>query len=140
MSFIKERAVRAVAVDRAPLIACELGLRRIRSLTADEIWDLTEAADTAAIANEDIYSFRHAHLIMEAVDAAGETCYVAVEISSTAGPRVTKRALRNADFLTRFTGRTAYAAVSGLERDGRIREVIESGAVFWLRIDPDTFR
>ena len=140
MSFIKERAIRAVAIDEAPSIAGELGLRRAKTLTIDEIWDLTEDADTAAIDSEDLSSFRRADLIIAAVDAAGETCYVAVEVSSTVSGRDTKRALRNAGFLTRFTGRTAYAAVAGLEQDERIRDSIDSGAVFWYQIDPDTMR
>ena len=74
---------------------------------------------------------------MEATDEAGESCYVAVEISFTANGRDTIRALRNADFLTRFTGRNAYAVVSGLRRDDRITDSIDTGAVFWYQLDPE---
>ena len=100
------------------------------------MWDIIDGADTTAIDGGSLLSFRSADLIMEAVDAAGETCYVAVEISFTANGRDTRRALRNADFLTRFTGRTSHAVVSGLKHDDRIKEIIESGAVSWYQLDP----
>ena len=73
---------------------------------------------------------------MEVTDGEGETCYVAVEISFTANGRDTTRAVRNAGFLSKFTGKWSLAAVAGLRRDDRIDESIESGEVFWHQLDP----
>ena len=73
---------------------------------------------------------------MEATDRAGETCYLAVEVSFTANGRDTTRAVRNAGFLSRFTGRRCRAVVAGLHRDNRIQTSIESGAVSWYQLDP----
>ena len=61
---------------------------------------------------------------------------MAVEISFTANGRDTTRAVRNAGFLTGFTGKRSLAAVAGLRRDDRIDESIESGEVFWHQLDP----
>ena len=137
MVFVKNTIARDVAIDEASTIARDLGLRRTKTLTLDDLWELTDRADTTAIDRADLHSFRRADLIMEATDEAGESCYVAVEISFTANGRDTTRALRNADFLTRFTGRNAYAVVSGLRRDDRITDSIDTGAVFWYQLDPE---
>lgn len=137
LGLLKGAHARNAAVDEASTIARDLGLRRTKTLTRDDLWELTDHADTTAIDGADLRSFRRADLIMEATDKAGKTCYVAVEISYTANGRDTTRALRNADFLARFTGRSAYAVVSGIRPDDRIRDSIDSGAVFWHQLDPE---
>ena len=137
LGVLKGAHARNAAVEEATTIARDLGLRRMKTLTRDDLWDLTDRADTTAIDNADLRSFRRADLIMEATDEAGAPCYVAVEISFTANGRDTTRALRNAEFLTRFTGRRAYAVVSGLRRDDRISDSIDAGAVFWHQLDPE---
>ena len=137
LGYLKGTHARNAAVERAPTIARALGLSYTKTLTDIDLWDITDGADTTAIDRGSLDSFRNADLIMEAVDTSGDACYVAVEISFTANGRDTRRALRNADFLTRFTGRNAHAVVSGMKQDDRIREVIESGAVFWYQLDPE---
>ena len=137
LGVLKGAHARNAAVEEATTIARDLGLRRMKTLTRDDLWDLTDRADTTAIDNADLRSFRRADLIMEATDEAGAPCYVAVEISFTANGRDTTRALRNAEFLTRFTGRRACAVVSGLRRDDRISDSIDAGDVFWHQLDPE---
>lgn len=112
-----------------------LGLTRVRILDYDDLRDLTLQGNVADIPHNVILSFRRADLVMEAVDSSGETCYVAVEVSFTANGRDTERAIRNAAFLTRFTGRPAYAAVAGVNRDRRIEERIAAGEVFWHQLE-----
>ena len=136
MGILKGAHARNVAIEDAAAIARSLGLRRTRTLSRDELWDLTEAADTTAIAANELNSFRRADLIMEATDRAGAPCYIAVEISFTANGRDTTRARRNADFLTRFTGKPASAVIAGLRQDDRIQSDIDSGAVVWYQLDP----
>ena len=136
MGQIKGILARNAALEDAALIAREMGLRRLKTLSQEELWDLVDAADTSDIATDELRSFRRADLVMEAIDRAEATCYVAVEISFTVNGRDTTRAIRNAGFLTRFTQRRAHAAVAGLYRDHRIRNVIESGDVFWHEMDP----
>ena len=109
----------------------------MRTLTFDDVRDLVRSHDTADIPVNDLRSFRLADLIVEATDA-GESCYVAVEISFTANGRDTKRALRNAGFLTRFTGRRAYAVIASVQVDDRIRGILDDGDVSWYRLDRKT--
>ena len=136
MGILKGAHARNVALEDATTIARSMGLRRIRTLSRDELWDLTDAADTTDIAPNTLRSFRRADLVMEATDQAGASCYIAVEISFTANGRDTSRAVRNAEFLTRFTGKPAHAAIAGVHRDDRIRSSVESGAVFWYQLEP----
>ena len=105
-------------------------------MTRDEVWELTESVDTSGIPTNELRSFRRADLIVEATDKNDEVCYVAVEISFTANGRDTIRAIRNAEFLNRFTGRRSYAAVAGLSRDNRVNEVFESGRGLLVPVGP----
>ena len=131
---LKGAHARNAALESATIIARDLGLRRTRSLSREELLDLIDSADTTDISVDDLRSFRVADLIMEAAAEDGEICYVAVEISYTANGRDTTRAIRNAEFMTRFTGKRSFAVVSGLHRDDRIQENIESGEVFWHQL------
>lgn len=131
LSYLKGSHARYAALEDAAVIAAEMGLEYIRSLTRLELYRMVQNADTTGIPANALNSFRHADLIMEAVNAAGETCYIAVEISFTADERDTNRAIRNAGFLTRFTGREAHSAVAGVYQDNDIQPQIAAGAVFW---------
>ena len=134
--LLKGILARNAALEEVTDVAREVGLRRTKNLTRDDLWDLIDQADTSGIPTNELRSFRRADLIMEAMDQEGATCYVAVEISYTANGRDTTRALRNAGFLTRFTGRRSHAAVAGLFRDERIQDLIDSGEVAWYQLDP----
>ena len=145
-----ERAVEAIRHDIAPLKAaharnsalrvsyriCEdLGLDEVRILPRDELRAMMRRTDTAAIPRSQRHSFIEADAIIEAVNDAGETHYVALEASFTADERDTSRAIRNAGYLTQFTGRPAYAVIAALRIDNRIAGDITAGAVRWCRLD-----
>jgi hypothetical protein len=133
---LKGAHVRSAAVREAGLIAEDMGFTFVRTLTSEQVRILSRSESTTDISAGDLRSFRRADLIMEVTDGEGDTCYVAVEISFTANGRDTSRAVRNAGFLTSFTGKRSVAAVAGLRRDDRIDESIESGEVFWHQLDP----
>lgn len=137
VGILKGAHVRSAALREATTIARDMGLQRTKNLTQNDLWALTDLADTSDIPANELRSFRRADLIMEATDPDGGTCYIAVEISFTANGRDTTRVLRNAEFLTRFTGKRSYAAVAGLYRDDRIQDYIDSGAVLWYQLDPE---
>ena len=134
---LKGAHARSVAIREASLIAEDMDLQRTKTLTLDDLGALAIHADTSGIPTNELRSFRRADLIIEATDPNGATCYIAVEISFTVNGRDTTRALRNAEFLTRFTGKPAYSAVAGLRRDDRIQYLITSGEVFWYQLDPE---
>ncbi len=133
---LKGLFARREVIEDSYLVAREMGLRRTKALTPEDLWDMTDASDTADISAGNLKSFRRADLIMETVDGDGEVRYVAVEISFTVDGRDTTRAIRNAKYLTRFTGQRSHAAVAGIKMDECIRGVIESGEVFWRELDP----
>lgn len=137
MGVLKGGHARSSAIRQATAITDSLGLNRVRNLDYDELRALTISADTSDILRNDIMSFRLADLVMEATDQSGDSCYVAVEISYTANGRDTSRALRNATFLTRFTGCPSHAVIAGADRDARIEDSINSGLISWHQLHMD---
>ena len=112
--------------------------RQIRLLEGGEILDRLSAADTAGIPQNELDSFEDADIIIEAERRdTSEIHYIAAEVSYTAGQRDVDRAIRNAAFLTRFTGQPAHAAVVGRRARAAIMPLIESGAVYWAELGPE---
>ena len=134
LGILKAAHARNSAIRQATAITDSLGLNRVRNLEYDDLREISLSSDISEIPSNQILSFRQADLVMEATSETGEPCFVAVEISYTADDRDTGRAMRNANFLTRFTGRTAHAVVAGIDRDNRISGVIDSGEVFWHQL------
>jgi hypothetical protein len=135
LGYMRGAHARNAAMENASAIARAMGLQRVRTLNRDELWEMTDQADTSGLGAGELDSFHRADLVMEAVSAAGVSCYVAVEVSFTVNGRDTTRAVRNAELLTSFTGRPAYAAVAGLRADNRVQATLDSGSVFWYEID-----
>ena len=121
-------------VRRSLLIALRMGLQRERVLTDDDLMTMVQVADTRDVPPSTVESFINADLVMETTDDAGQTVYVAMEISFTANRRDTRRAIRNAELLTRFTGQPARAAVGSVRNDPEIASVIDNGQVYWHEI------
>ena len=124
------------AIRQAPIIARSMGFRRTRTLDGDNLWDMTDESDTSDIHANVLNSFRRADLVMEATDSDGESCYIAVEVSYTVHQSDISRASRNSRFLTRFTGRPAFAAVAGEHVHNDVQDLIDSGAIFWHQLTP----
>ena len=120
-------------LKNATAIAYSLGLRRTRNLSQDDLLDLMEGQDISDIPRNEWNSFLIADLIMEATGDA-QTYYVAVEASYTADERDTRRAIRNAGYMTRFTGLPAHAVIVAARTDRRIDELVESGQVHLYRM------
>ena len=123
--------------EQAEVIAEFVGLHCQRQLRRNEIIALSRNQDTSDIRSGDLISFQRADLIIEATDDHGELQYIAVEASFTADERDTRRAIRNAGYLTRFTGRPARAVVSATRIDQRIRSVLDSNRVVWYQLEDD---
>ena len=137
MARLKERDAMASTKEQTHVIASVLGLRRQFYLHGNEVIDLARNQDTTDISPGDLASFQRADLIMEATDQSGELHYIAVEVSFTADGRDTRRAIRNAGYLTRFTGRPAHAVVTGYRKDRETQPAIDSGQVLWYPLDED---
>ena len=137
------------AREDADYIAAEMGLAWIHSLKKVEVLRIWQAAErngmTDEISRENRRSFLDADIIMDVLDQNGNNAYVAVEISYTAHSEDTERVIRNAGYLTRFTGIPTYTVVAGVFKDGEIDDVITEKApqafdvtqdtsVFWLQL------
>ncbi len=134
LAILKGGHARTAAIRNAPTIARKIGLRRTKTLSEDDLWDITDSADTSDIHANVLDSFRNADLVMEATDTEGQVCYVATEISFTVHQMDISRATRNSRLLTRFTGRPAFAAVAGEYAHEDVLDVLDSDGVFWHRL------
>ena len=140
MSTFKDFYVNRQPFTDAPGIASDFGLEFVRLLTSE---DLRQMAGNSLPVNVS-RSFRNADMVIE---GAGETgaSYIVIEVSYTADTRDTDRAIRNADLITRFTGRPAQPVIASIRNTYEVEELIESGAVHWYEVrdhvgrDPDVF-
>lgn len=126
------------AADFAPVIAMDMGMDFVRSLSRAELVHMAHQAMRDGTPRDSLRSFYNADVIIEAIQADATTCYIAVEASYTADHRDTDRALRNADFLTRFTGLPAFPAIVSVRNDRELEPSVLQGNVFWFPI-PDQF-
>ena len=98
-----------------------MGLEFVRTLSAR---DLSDMAGNGL--PRDIHrSFRNADLVIEATDGT-DTRYIAMEVSFTADRRDCDRAIRNAGLITKFTGKSAQAAIASVRNDREAAESVES--------------
>ena len=138
MGRFRARHASEVVRGRSGILAGDLGCKRVKTLSEEDLMDMVRAADTSGIPVNDLRSFRRADLVMEAVSLdTGEACYIAVEISYTVNGRDTSRAIRNAGFLRRFTGKDALAVVAGVRKDDRVDEDIAANGVAWHELDDE---
>ena len=120
-------------------IAADMGYRLVNTVTRNERWEMAHHQDISDIPLGQRRSFYEADLVMEVADTDGATHYIAVEASYTADTRDTERAMRNAEFLTRFTGCPAHAAIASRQNDYTIRQLIEDKALFWYQLTDEDF-
>ena len=137
---IKGRFAQNLAVEQSVVIALRMGLAYRSRVTQREMADLLGENDTSDLAANEIESLVLADLIFTAVDANDELWYVTLEASYTADERDTRRAIRNAALLTRFTGNQARPVVASALIDDRIRGDVASSGVFWYALDETEFR
>ena len=109
---------------------CELG----RILTTAEVNDIAIGLSGAEVTSGDRISFARADLIIEA-DRAGETTYLAVEISYTVAERDQRRAQRNAQYLADHTGCPSVPVVAGVRHDDELQPAIDQGHIIWVELE-----
>ena len=126
------------AADFAPVIAWEMGMTFVRNLSRGELSQMAQQSIRDGTPRGSLKSFINADVIIEATQSDASTCYIAVEASCTADHRDADRALRNADFLTRFTGSQARPAIVSVRNDRELAPDVLQGDVFWYPI-PDQF-
>ena len=108
-------------------------------LSLQEIVDIMDDADTSAISEDDLNGFEDAAMLILATDDEGVERYMPVEVSYTIHPRHVARAIRNAKFITSWTGLPAHPVVAGIDVNWRAEPSVESGEVFFYRIPERLF-
>ena len=130
-----ERTIQAT-IRKGPQICRELGLRFSRRLEQADLINLVPQEEVRRIDPDELESFENADLAMEATDEDGAIRMVAVGASHTVGRHDTGRALRNAEYLSRFTGRTAHAVIASVENDAEVSLQVSDDTVRWHRLQP----
>ena len=146
-----QEEVRQITTDLAPIRgahardAAQRAVRRIarivncrlqEQLNDDDLHDFTANNDTSGITPEDLKSFENADIVLRASHRdTGEIHYIAVEASFTGGEDDIRRALRNARYLTRFTGQPAHAVVAALRLTQGAEAAISQGGVSWYETE-----
>ena len=131
---IKGGHARAETIRRADIIASAMNLFYERTLSAGELDDMVRENADSAFARNELESFTKADLVIKAKDGSRLTNYIAVEISYTADQRDTGRAIRNAELLTRFTGRPAYAVIASVKNDYAVNDLVGKDVIRWYEI------
>ena len=129
-NFLKNFATETNARKYVESVADDMGLTYVRTLTTKELMDMAEGHLTGAARR----SFIRADLVMEVVDN-GEPGYAAVEVSYTTDTRDTTRAIRNAGYITRFTGAPCYAGIVGVRKDWESAALVDARTVRWSEIE-----
>ena len=115
ISVVKAGHARSVGREAAEVIAMELGLEYVRTLTQAELLRIYRDAD-GNLSQGEQRSFQNADMVIEASDDDG-TVYISAEISYTADHRDSDRALRNAKLLNDYTGNRAIATIASVRND-----------------------
>ncbi len=106
-----------------------------QQLNDDDLDRLLRAHDTADISRGDRESFENADFVLQAEHRdTGATHYIAVEASYTGQAHDVQRAVRNAAYLTRFTGQPAHAVVSAVQIASEVEAAVARGTVVWYQI------
>ena len=115
---LDENTVRALSRDDLQTLAIDYGTERL-----------------AGIPRGDRRSYYETDLAVEVRKHDGTAAYIAVQASFTCDERDTTRAVTNAGLLRRFTGADAWAVIVGVRVDKRIQHVIDSGEVFYFKME-----
>ena len=121
------------------VIADELGLEYRRIVPGVELRRV--ARDNGAdLRDDEIKSFVASDIMAEAIDAEGNTTYLAVEASYTGDLHDADRARSHAALMQRLTNRPCRAVIASARNNDRVVQLIDSGEVAWhqlqVRIQP----
>ena len=134
VGWLKGRIIYDIVRGDAALIADEMGFVLEKALVRADLMELTRGQDVSDLSRGTLQSFHRADLMMRVVDDADNSSYIAVEASFTVNGRDSRRALRNAELMTRFTGQPAMAAVAGVQYDWDLKNQIEFEQLHWYEI------
>lgn len=126
---------RSAVLRNAALVADGLGYQLISEVPQGIILGFSRLVASNNEPPADVKSFQQADLILYVADDQGSPVYLAVEASFTVDGRDIDRAVRNAGYLTRYTGLRAEPIVAGVEVLPEAQARIDSGEAYLHRIE-----
>ncbi len=136
IGILKGNAARRLLRDYTEEILDIFDLDFVRTLSRDDLRRMVRSSGEASgIPFGERRSFYAADLVIEGIDSTDNIHYIAAEASFTADNRDTDRAIRNAAFLTRFTGLPAIAVVASIVNDYATQELINQGGIQWFQLN-----
>ena len=117
-------------LERSEGIPLGMGFKFVRIVPFRELTEMALDAAKGEALTADLKSFMDADLVIMA-DDNGKTTYLAVEISYTADPRDTRRAMRNARVLTEQTGCPSIPVIASSRNTREVQDEVDSGRVYW---------
>ena len=133
-SWLKGLAAFTPAERRYQIIALDMGLEPVRLLDPGEIVRMTMTEAAQEFDQSDLNSFRDCDLIIAAHNPSDGDCYITVQVSFTVDHSDISRAIKHAEMVTRFTGKPAFPAVSGVERADVTERRLSTDAVHMHRL------
>lgn len=137
MSDIKGQLVPLHARRMVGRIADVTQSRRPRWMENTDIIDISDDADTSDVPPNELESFRAIDLAMRAVAKnvpGNPEQYIVIECTGTITRNDVTRAARNAEYMTRFTGKPSQAVVIGYSIPDAIAELARERAVHCIMV------
>ena len=132
---LKGHVAGRIAREMADDIAERLGFEIIQQLNGNDLRQMLRQHNPTDIDPGTRRSFYLADLVANVLDQDGNELFMATEASYTANRRDTDRAVKNAAFLTRFTGLAAVPVIASRQNDRAAQELVEAGTVHWFEFD-----
>ena len=129
---LKGHVAGRIAREMADDIAERLGFELVETLRGDDLRRMLRRHNPSDIDPGTRRSFYLADLVGKALDREGNELFIAAEASYTADRRDVDRAVRNAEFLTRFTGVAAVPVVASRQNDRAVQQLVADGGVLWF--------
>ena len=126
---------RNVVLRNATLVASSLDCRLITEVPQGIILGFSRVAADNNEPSNDVKSFQRADLVLYVSDDRGHPRYLAVEASFTVAGHDIDRAVRNANYLTQYTGLQADPVVAGVQVLPEAQERIDRGEALLYRIE-----
>ena len=136
LGLVKGGHARSAMVNNLPRIAAEFGFQYIAAMPQTTVMEFANMARALGEEKSQVDSFRNADMVMHVLDDKGQPAYVAIEASFTVDSNDINRAVRNAGYLTRFTGLPAFPVVAGVAVMPEAQEEVDTEKVFLYKISP----
>lgn len=133
LGVLKGHAAGRIAREMSDDIAEHLGYEITQQLNGNDLRAMLRGSNPFDIPSSVRRSFYVADLVAKVQDPDGNQLFMAVEASYTADERDTRRAVRNAELISRFTGMTAVPVFASLENDHAVQQLVDDGQVQWFQ-------